>query len=463
MKLDATMRTSVTRLLPVLLIVGLHAGASFAAEDDPAKKVTFDVATSACQRVQTTLKANGKLRTASSDEAQQTAIRVVGELEFVELLLTDAEAESPRSGRYYKQAQAKISVGERVDESQLDDARRLMVVQRSEDGLTYFSPQGPLTRGDLELISSQCDPLAVRELLDGETLAVKDSWQPNNRVLAELFGIDHITNAKVKCQLLSATKELARVQITGEAEGVALGAMSKLKVDGTITVDRKRQAISRIAVTINEQRDVGLFAPGFEMEAHIDTKISPTKTPPELDRDALAQVAAEPESADMALAFGSPNLGVAFIHDRQWRVTLHRRDLLVLRLVRDGKFVAQCNMTPATDADDDHQADKTRFQAHVEQALAENNGQLQEISTAKREDGLQMVRISASGKANELPITWVYYMLADPSGQRLALVFTYATAQEKHFNSADLDLIGNMKLVDDDRAAQHQAAGSETR
>ena len=78
MKLDATTRISVTRLLPALLIVGLHVGASSAAEDDPAKQVTFDVATSACQRVQTTLKANGKLRTASSDEAQQTAIRVVG-------------------------------------------------------------------------------------------------------------------------------------------------------------------------------------------------------------------------------------------------------------------------------------------------------------------------------------------------------------------------------------------------
>ena len=199
------------------------------------------------------------------------------------------------------------------------------------------------------------------------------------------------------------------------------------------------------------------------MEAHIDTTIETTKTPKQLQSAAISKFDEEPQASNLAMEFISPAIGVAFLHDRQWRTTLHRRDLLVLRMVDQGSFVAQCNMTPAAKAGDDPKADSEKFQAHVEQALAQNGGQIDEISTATREGGLKILRIAASGKAKEVPITWIYYMLTDATGQRMALVFTFATPQQENFNAGDHDLIGSIRFFDRKRAAQHDDAGRGAR
>ena len=458
MTFDATCRKIVTFSQKAFL-AGLLTWLGCASVAHAAKKVAFQVTeNSTCQLVNTTLNANGRLKTTTGDEGSSTPIRVVGTLRY-----SDAPLSNTRSVRWYEQAKAEISVGGRSDVSELASSRKLMVVQQSANELIYYSPRGPVTRGDLELITTQCDPFVVRQMLHGNSVELNGAWKPENELIAELFGLDVIAKSSLECKLLSATDDLAQVQISGDAEGTALGAKSKLKVDGTITFDRKRNDISRIALTIGEQRDVGLFAPGFQMDAQIDTTISPAKAPKELQPSVLAKLQGEPTPAELAIDFASPTIGVAFTHGRPWRVTLHRRDLLVLRMVDGGSFVAQCNMTPAAKAGDDPKVDAAEFQAHAEQAVAQSDGQIDEISTATREDGLKILRIAASGKANGTPITWIYYMLTDPTGKRMALVFTYATAQAEKFQGSDQDLIGSVKLFDESRSAQRNPAGDAAR
>ena len=462
--LDAVDRKIVTLSHQIATFLVVAIGIACVDETKAHEKVSFDLTQKAtCQLANTTLKANGELKVGTGDQARKTPIHVLGTLRYWNLPRGNSADEALLTARVYETAEAEISVGGRSDKSQLDAARRLMVVRRQSNQLTYYSPQGPLTRGDLELVAAQCDPCVARQLLPEESVEVNQTWKPAENVLADLFGLQHVTKSTIECKLLSATDHLAEIQIAGVAEGITLGAKSTLKLDGTITFDRKRREISRIAVTVNEKRDVGLFAPGFRMEAHIDTTLSPAKAPKELSNEVVSKLAAEPGPSDTAIQFASPNMGVAFLHDRHWRVTLHRRDLLVLRMVRDGSFVAQCNMTPATEAGDDPKADAARFQVHVEQAVGKIDGQIDEVSTATREDGVQILRIAATGKANDVPITWVYYMLAEPSGKRLALVFTYATAQQENFETADHDLIGSVKVIDASRSAQRDTAGAESR
>ena len=211
-------------------------------------------------------------------------------------------------------------------------------------------------------------------------------------------------------------------------------------------------------MTIHENRDVGLFSPGFEIEAHIDTSISPSKPPQQLNKEVWAKHLGKPTASQLAIDFASSTMGVAFIHDRDWRVTLHRQDLLVLRMVREGKFIAQCNIVPGSKVSDDPKADAAKFQSHVEQALAKNAGQIEEISTATTDSKVEIVRIAAKGIANEVPINWIYYMLTSPNGKRAAIVFTLAQDQKEEFANADHDLIGALRFAGETRSAQRIGA-----
>jgi hypothetical protein len=190
----------------------------------------------------------------------------------------------------------------------------------------------------------------------------------------------------------------------------------------------------------------------------IDTRVTSAETPKELSPQMLAAIPLFPTDSNQSIDFASPQLGLAFIHDRRWRVTLHRRDLLVLRMVENGEFLAQCNITPAGSASEEPAVESARFRAQVEQTLSTQGGHVEELSQATTDAGVEMVRIAAAGGAGEVPITWYYYLLTRKSGERYAVVFTLASKQQERFGSGDLDLIGRFEFPAQPSAAQRDSA-----
>ena len=408
----------------------------------------------ACYLIQTTLKADGHLKVDGEGESNELPIRVWGSLRYRQVTVDSPANKSPLIVRLFQAAKADIVVDGRPDSSELSPLRRLIALREIEGDYVAYSPQGPLTRGDLELISVQCDPAIVRQLLPTRSLKLGESWRADEKLLADVCGLEAITASDVKCKLLSARRDVAEIQLEGKAEGISLSAKSELQIEGTLTFDRTRNSLSRISVTIQEKRDAGLFAPGFDMEAHIESTISPARPPKELSAESLAGLRAEPESAALAIEFASPTMGIALVHQRDWRVTMHRRDLLVMRLVRDGTFVAQCNVTPAGKASEDREKDATKFQSQVAAAVGKNAGQIDEISTAQTELGTDILRVTANGQSGETPITWVYYLLTQKDGTRMAVVFTLASEQLKAFGGSDHDLIGSLRMIEENRSAE---------
>ena len=160
-----------------------------------------------CQLVQTTLKADGKL-VVGTDTTGNRPIRVVGDLRYFDL--RSGQGDGPHnSTRHYATAKATISVDGRVTESRLEDARRLIFVRQAGDRLIFYSPAGPLTRGDLDLVSVQCDPLVIQELLDGKSAELNQAWKASNEQIGKLFSLDNVIDSTVTLKLLSATSAVA--------------------------------------------------------------------------------------------------------------------------------------------------------------------------------------------------------------------------------------------------------------
>ena len=56
-------------------------------------------------------------------------------------------------------------------------------------------------------------------------------------------------------------------------------------------------------------------------------------------------------------------------------------------------------------------------------------------------------RVEALGTASSIPVRWIYYLLSDTTGRRVAIVFTMERDQETHFKDADSDWIRNLEFL----------------
>ena len=445
MKLDAAKGILVTSIcnfrLAIMLVLGYGlASFSSAVTADEAISLQLDADTEGL-RVSTTLKADGHLHVGEGEQQKQLPIRVAGNLEFVQVRKGNAAV------RKYEQAEADISVNSKTNKKRLSTTRQLIVAQPAGDEVEIFSPLGPITRGDLELLSTQFDVAALGELVPQERVDVGDTWPVGKAAAAMLLGLDSVEQSELTCKLTRATAEEAALELVGKVEGNALGAATKVAVDGGLTIDRRAGRISQIDVQINETREVGHFAPGFAIEASIRTTVTPAELPAELSTESLQNLAIARTPSNLALDFASSSLRLGFIHDRRWRTTMHRHDLLVMRMVGGGQFIAQCNISPLPSAGEDEAVELAKFRAQVEQTIAEQGGQVEETSKADAENGLSVLRIAASGKANGVLLTYIYYLLTQTDGRRAAIVFTLASAQQEQFATADHDLIGSIQFL----------------
>lgn len=405
-----------------------------------------------CRQVQIRLKAEGKLIADGEDSKRHLPIRVKGQLEYVQIHRQAATL------RHYRIADAEIVADGRKSDSRLSSTRRLIAVDRSDGGFVLYSPFGPLTRDDLEMVETQCDPLALEGLLPEQSVRDGATWAPSASNIAHVLGWDVVTKSSLTCKLSKVNAKTAKIEVAGELEGASLGAKSRVAVEGTIAFDRRVRRIADSKFKIDERREVGYFSPGCEMEATIESTISAADPPAELSPAKLRGIQLQRTAGNTAIDFTSPGLGLAFLHDRRWRVTLHRRDLLILRMVDEGEFIAQCNIAPLRPALEEQPVELAKFRAQIEQALSQQEGQILEASQATTDEGLAILRIAAAGKVNDVPVTWYHYLLTRDNTHRAAVIFTLAEKQNKEFGAADHDLIGSLRFLNGAETAQSGGA-----
>jgi hypothetical protein len=134
-------------------------------------------------------------------------------------------------------------------------------------------------------------------------------------------------------------------------------------------------------------------------------------------------------------------------------------DGLVMRLIDSGALVAQCAITPlprVATADAPTIADVER---DIERSLAGQFGRIEHASEAERSDGVMIVRVATSGRADGLPFRWIHHVLTDAAGHRLAVTCMLEASMEKRFGNADRELVDGIGLPGGSAADGKPAAG----
>ena len=89
------------------------------------------------------------------------------------------------------------------------------------------------------------------------------------------------------------------------------------------------------------------------------------------------------------------------------------------------------------------------FQADVQRALGKSFGEFVEASQSFNDAHCRMYRVVAEGTASDIPMRWLYYLVADPQGRQAAFTFAVERKVIDRFADADKPLVQSLQFVEE--------------
>ena len=362
------------------------------------------------------------------------------------LLGPGTDAESFRSVRDYEQTQVDINAGGQKSTLQLANTLKLMVAQGRSDGVELYSLGGSLTSNELDLVRSPADSLALMALLPAKGVEVGDKWTVPTWAFQMLTALDAVVKGELTCTLASVEKQVARIKIDGKLEGAALSAVSEITVTGFFEYDFNHRCISQCDFNQVEKRGLGPVSPAFEFTARVRLLRRPAQVPGRLaDQKVIDSAINEPQPSVRYLRFESPwNIG--FDYPRHWHLWKIHEKAAIFRLIDEGNFVAQCDLAPIAPAKPGEHLPEAQFLRDIQQALGERIKTVGTGEVISAADRRFVYRITATGTEGERPLTWIFYLIADPSGRQATLSITVDTPLVESLANRERELLNTLRF-----------------
>lgn len=446
----------------VLTVVGLLSSVTLAA-DGPVLLQSVRRAGD-LSRVEISLEVGGDLRASDDAKAEKMPMTVAAQMAYDERLIEwSASPLAARSARYYDMVKATLKVDKKVGEPQLRSDRRLLGAQVGVGTNTIYSPQGDLTRDELDLLDLPGSSLLVDRLLPDKKVAPGESWKHDDALVGALVSIDEIKQCDVRSSLTDVVGDIVRLQIGGTVRGVVGGASTEIEVKGKYQFNLAKKRITWFGLLIRENRNVGEVVQGMDVVARLQMQLSALNRSEKLGDAAVRDFPApKPELTQLAHASGDGLWRLA--HDRDWYVKKVEDDFAMLCLLEKGKRLAQCNITSLPTVEPGKLPTLAEFQADVKHALGEAFGQFVEARQSSNPRGYQVYRVVVAGKAGDLPIVWHYYLLGSAQGQMAAVAFAIEADSVEKLDNADRRLVEAFQFVGMGRLAPSgSAAKSEVK
>src|SRR5262245_44519394 len=154
-----------------------------------------------CCRYKLELTLSGELRFYKDDKFVPVKLSAKATHQFPERVLAAGKnGLAERTARVYDSAAVEITVNGTRSERTLRKERSLVAAQRVNDVGISYSPSGPLTREEIEVLD-HFDTLSLPGLLAGKAVAVGQTWKPNNAVVQALCHFEGLAEQDVTCKL----------------------------------------------------------------------------------------------------------------------------------------------------------------------------------------------------------------------------------------------------------------------
>jgi hypothetical protein len=359
------------------------------------------------------------------------------------------DAKAYRMLRSYDAARLLVTVAGEKTEKSLTAASRLMIIHGGTTGLTVYSPSGPLTYNDLELLRMPGDSLSLLPFLPPGKVPVGRSWTPPGFAVQMLTGIDAVAKSTVACNLKSAADGKAVISLAGKVEGARDGAPTTIDLDGEISYHLARNYVSGLTLKQKETSRTGPVSPALDVTAEIALHRKPADDAGPLSPKSVAGVDLEPKPSLLKIAF-QPVEGVSFLLDRGWHVTHHRDKLAILRFLKEGNLLSQVTIRPLADAAPGKHVSEEQFQKDIAAALGSRVKSIVRAEQIKQKnrpgDRRFLYSVIVDGSDNGVDMRWHYYLCAAPDGRQLSLVFAVEKKLLKQLDDQDLGFVLGLRF-----------------
>lgn len=400
-------------------------------------------------RVEAMLDVGGEIMLVEDGRPRTHPMSVSAQINYDErhLMVRKDEPYTNRSVRFYRRTRADIKIGEGTVQPVLRESRRLIVADEENDRVLIFSPTGPLTRAELDLIEIPANSLLLDRLLPAQPVKMGERWRHDDALLAKLLGLDAVSQSDVHSELKQVTGGRAKIELEGKLLGAIGGVATEIEVKAKYRFDLNQHRVTGLGLLVKEKRAIGLVNTGLDVVAKLQLALAPVDGDGELSDAALAQLPLEPRPEFLALECESPTKKFRVYHKRDWHLMTDAGDLLALRYLDRGELVAQCNISSLANVEPGKRPSLADFQRDLESSLGKSFERFVEASESTSSHGHHIYRVIAEGRVSDLAIQWHYYLIADGEGHLAVFAFTLESELAERFGDADEVLAATIEFA----------------
>src|SRR5260370_9046099 len=261
------------------------------------------------------------------DQKEPKLLPLTGEsaLEYDERILkADKEGQVDKTLRVYRGLALHRKVRDQPQEASLRPEVRRLVVLHHKGIEVPFSPDGPLTPPEIDLIRTDIFTPAFAGLLPDKAVKAGDRWKASQAAVQELTDMVKIKEGELECRLdklMSIEKRrIARVDLSGAIRGLTEDGPNQQKLTGYFDFDLDSNYVSYFylkgvhLLLDKDGKEAGKLEGRLILTRQVNTRSK------ELTDDAVKKVQQEPDSELMLLLYDNPEQGVRFLYPRRWHV-----------------------------------------------------------------------------------------------------------------------------------------------
>lgn len=278
-------------------------------------------------RVQATVKLTGRLTLPADKDKKAGSLEVHGhsDIAYDERLLPPTADGAGRSIRVYSKMAFRRSLGGQQQHADLRPAARRMVLLRRDYREVPFSPDGPLTFAEIDMVRTDVFVPALAGMLPGKPVRVGDRWTTAKPAVLELTDFETLDEGGLDCRLAEMTdyagRRVARVIVTGTVRGLSQDGPARHKIEAVYDFEPATRRLAGMSLKgTRELLDADNQVRGRVEGTYAFSRTVLPRGEGLLADAAVAAVPLEPTPETTRLVYASDEPAVRFEYPRRWRL-----------------------------------------------------------------------------------------------------------------------------------------------
>jgi hypothetical protein len=263
------------------------------------------------------------------------------------------------------------------------------------------------------------------------------------------LNVTSVETSEIRGELVAISESDARIEFRGQVDGSVDGVPTVIRTVGKLTFDRILGTCSWLAMGVHETREIGKAEPGFDVSAVIKMLRRPLDKPIALPQKPRPLAISAPIPEDrLYVDLRSDELGFAALMDRRWRMMNDVPGAAMIRMIDRDRSIAQCDLRPLVSLEPGAQWTLEALQEDVRRTLGEQLEQFVEADQRVSDSAIRVLRVTAQGAVEGVPIQWVIMHFSDDSGRRLLATFTMEGEHVDEFAGSDIQLANSLRMIE---------------